>query len=473
MTHDYVSGTETTEGHDQAPLNHYAQRFATRLVVSDTVVVLITVAFSAAIAQKVNADSPVALAAMAVITVALWLLILWGVGSREPALFGVGTTEYARVLKASVILFLLLGTVAYVADFSTPRRFLTIGVPLGTVLLLIERAINRRTLGRSVSRGATLHRVLLVADSCRVESLEGQLTRPKAAGYVIRDVVTVDEHLPAPEEVVSRALEVGADTIVIGTSAPTIHEWTNRLGWMLDNPALTLLIGPDIADIAGPRLRTEPAEGLALIRVDPAALSGPSRLAKRSLDIVGALVALAVLALPMAVLALWVKLDSRGPAFFRQARVGLNGSIFICWKFRTMRVGADHERAALREEFGEDGATFKMQGDPRVTRAGRVLRRFSLDELPQLLNVVRGNMSLVGPRPHPLDDVERYDELAQRRLAVKPGMTGLWQVSGRSNLDWNDGLMLDLRYIGHWSLGLDLLLMARTVTAVLRGTGSY
>ena len=336
-----------------------------------------------------------------------------------------------------------------------------------------DRAINRRLLGHSVSHGATLHRVLLIADEGRVDSLVGQLTRPKAAGYAIRDVVTVGDHLPVPEQVVSHALDVGADTIVIGTNAPTIHEWTNRLGWMLDNPALTLLISPDIADVAGPRLRTEPAEGLALIRVDPAALSGPSRVAKRSLDIVGSLVALAILALPMAMLALWVKFDSRGPVFFRQARVGLNGSIFICWKFRTMRVGADQERAALREEFGEDGATFKMQDDPRITRAGRVLRRFSLDELPQLLNVVRGDMSLVGPRPHPLDDVERYDELAQRRLAVKPGMTGLWQVSGRSNLDWNDGLMLDLRYIGHWSLGLDLLLMARTVTAVLRGTGSY
>ena len=209
------------------------------------------------------------------------------------------------------------------------------------------------------------------------------------------------------------------------------------------------------------------------MRVLSPRFSGPARVAKRAFDIVVSLLLLLVSAIPMLLIALWIRHDSTGPAVFRQPRAGLDGRTFMCWKFRTMLDGSDAQRPQLRDEANLDGAIFKMQDDPRVTRVGRLLRRYSLDELPQLLMVLDGAMSLVGPRPHPLDDVERYDDTARRRLAVKPGMTGLWQVSGRSDLDWDEGVLLDLHYVENWSLALDLVLLARTASAVLRGTGSY
>ena len=187
----------------------------------------------------------------------------------------------------------------------------------------------------------------------------------------------------------------------------------------------------------------------------------------------------------MLLIGLLIRRDSDGPAIFKQTRAGIGSSTFQCWKFRTMYTGADAERAALRKAQLEataaqeldlrDGqsATFKMADDPRITKTGRWLRKYSIDELPQLVNVLKGEMSLVGPRPHPLDDVERYDDVATRRLLAKPGMTGLWQVSGRSDLDWEQAVRLDLYYVENWSLASDLLILLRTVKVVVAGSGAY
>jgi exopolysaccharide biosynthesis polyprenyl glycosylphosphotransferase len=213
--------------------------------------------------------------------------------------------------------------------------------------------------------------------------------------------------------------------------------------------------------------------------------SGPARVAKRALDIVGASLGLLVLGLPMLLIGWLIRRDSPGPAIFKQTRAGVRSETFQCWKFRTMHADADAQRAALRAAQeaaavteGIDlreghAATFKMADDPRITRTGRWLRKYSIDELPQLVNVLKGEMSLVGPRPHPLDDVERYDDVATRRLLAKPGMTGLWQVSGRSNLDWEQAVRLDLYYVENWSLASDLLILMRTVKVVLAGSGAY
>jgi exopolysaccharide biosynthesis polyprenyl glycosylphosphotransferase len=241
----------------------------------------------------------------------------------------------------------------------------------------------------------------------------------------------------------------------------------------MEDTELSLLVSPAIAEIAGPRLAIEPIQGLALVRVEMPRFSGPGRTAKRAVDIVGALLGLVLFALPMLVLAIAIKFTSAGPVFFVQKRAGANGTTFGCWKFRTMYSGADADRAALRAAQNSDSATFKDRNDPRITGVGHFLRRFSLDELPQLFNVLRGEMSLVGPRPHPLDDVEHYDAVATRRLLAKPGMTGLWQVSGRSNLEWNDAVMLDLYYVENWSLSLDLIIILRTSKAVITGRGAY
>ena len=236
---------------------------------------------------------------------------------------------------------------------------------------------------------------------------------------------------------------------------------------------MSLLVSPALADVAGPRTSIEPVEGMALLRVDMPRFSGPARVVKRTIDVLASALGLIVLAIPLLLMAAAIKRDSPGPVFFKQRRAGVDGSTFVCWKFRTMHVDADAQREALREQAEDSGAIFKMTQDQRITRVGRFLRRFSLDELPQLFNVLVGDMSLVGPRPHPLDDVERYDDIATRRLLAKPGMTGLWQVSGRSDLTWAQAVTLDLYYIENWSMSLDMIIFLRTVKAVLTGQGAY
>ena len=286
--------------------------------------------------------------------------------------------------------------------------------------------------------------------------------------------MTLSESIdPDPELVVADAIAAGADTLLY---APGNHDdptWPRRLGWAMEDTELSLLVSPALADVAGPRMSIEPVEGMALLRVDMPRFSGPTRVVKRTIDVVGSLLGLIVLAIPVAIVALLIKRDSPGPVFYRQLRAGVGGSTFMCWKLRTMYCDADQERAALRRLATDDGATFKMVRDPRVTPFGHFLRRYSIDEMPQLLNVLVGEMSLVGPRPHPLDDVERYDDVATRRLLAKPGMTGLWQVSGRSDLDWSEAVTLDLHYIENWSMALDMIILLRTGKAVLSGKGAY
>ena len=245
----------------------------------------------------------------------------------------------------------------------------------------------------------------------------------------------------------------------------------------MEDTELSLLVSPAIAQIAGPRLSIEPIQGLALVRVEMPRFSGPAKVVKRVIDLVGSTLLLILLAIPLAVIAVSIRGTSKGPIFFKQVRAGVGGTTFSCWKFRTMVPEAEGMRDELRAEAeqvsGADGATFKLERDPRITTVGRGLRRFSLDELPQLFNVWLGQMSLVGPRPHPLDDVSRYDDVATRRLLAKPGMTGLWQVSGRSDLDWEQAVLLDLYYVENWSLALDAIIVLRTAKAVVTGSGAY
>lgn len=197
-----------------------------------------------------------------------------------------------------------------------------------------------------------------------------------------------------------------------------------------------------------------------------------SRAVKRVVDFVGAAVLLLLLVPMLLVAAVAVKADSPGPVLFRQRRMGRDGEEFDVLKLRTMRLGAEQARASLAARNEGDGHLFKIREDPRVTAVGRLLRRYSLDELPQLVNVLMGHMSLVGPRPLPVEDSAFTGE-ARRRLLVRPGLTGLWQISGRSDLAWEDALRLDLQYVDSWSVWLDLAILLRTPTVVLRGEGAY
>jgi exopolysaccharide biosynthesis polyprenyl glycosylphosphotransferase len=246
-----------------------------------------------------------------------------------------------------------------------------------------------------------------------------------------------------------------------------------RLAWQLEKDAVDLVVAPALMEVAGPRTSIRPVAGLPLLHVEHPELSGGRRLAKSAFDRVGAGLALIFLWPVLACIAVAIRLDSKGPALFRQVRVGRDGREFTVLKFRTMVPDAERRKAALVQYNDHDGVLFKIRNDPRITRTGGWLRRYSLDELPQLINVLRGDMSLVGPRPPLPEEVAQYGDDVRRRLVVRPGMTGLWQVSGRSDLSWEESVRLDLRYVENWSLTLDLMILWKTWSAVARGSGAY
>lgn len=264
-----------------------------------------------------------------------------------------------------------------------------------------------------------------------------------------------------------------ADAVVVLPSARLTPWEMRRLHWALAGAGIELCVGTGLLDVTPTRTSVFASGGLTLVRAVPPALGGPRRWVKDVVERLAAILGLALLLPVLLVIGLLIRLDSPGPAIYRQHRVGRDGRLFTMYKLRSMSTSADADRLELVGCNEADGVLFKIQHDPRVTRIGRWLRRTSVDELPQLWNVVRGDMSLVGPRPALPEEVATYDTDPRRRLVVKPGITGLWQVSGRSDLSWPESVRLDVRYVDNWSLGLDLQILLRTVRAVLSHRGAY
>jgi exopolysaccharide biosynthesis polyprenyl glycosylphosphotransferase len=274
-------------------------------------------------------------------------------------------------------------------------------------------------------------------------------------------------------DVVDAVEAAGADTVAVLSCPELDGTELRRLAWQLEESDVDLVVAPALLDVAGPRTTIRPVDGLPLVHVDHPRLSGGRRAAKELFDRASAGLALLLLAPLLLVIGVAIRLTSHGPALFRQTRVGKNGETFTVLKFRSMYVDAEARLAELRAVNEKDSVLFKIREDPRVTRLGRWLRRYSLDELPQLFNVLAGQMSLVGPRPPLPSEVAQYAGDVNRRLVVKPGLTGLWQVSGRSDLSWEESVRIDLRYVENWSLALDAMILWRTVFAVLRSQGAY
>jgi exopolysaccharide biosynthesis polyprenyl glycosylphosphotransferase len=280
-------------------------------------------------------------------------------------------------------------------------------------------------------------------------------------------VTTYDGLLPTVDaENVDTVIVVGADHL-----SPS---YLQQLGWELDERRVDLVVAAALTDVAGPRIHMRQAIGFPLIYVDYPRLSGGRRFVKRMFDLFASMVLIVLLSPVMFVVGLLVKLTSRGPVFYFQDRVGVRGRLFPMFKFRSMVQNADDQLKSLLDAQGTaDTPLHKVADDPRITPVGRFLRRYSLDELPQLFNVLIGTMSLVGPRPQREAEVALYDKHHHRRLLVKPGVTGLWQVSGRSSLDWDDAIRLDLYYVENWSLVGDLVILWRTIRAVLAADGAH
>jgi exopolysaccharide biosynthesis polyprenyl glycosylphosphotransferase len=414
-----------------------------------------------------------------------WLVVLWGNGAYDRRYLGIGTDEFKRVTRTAITLTATISLTAFLTQMAADLSRLTVALVMfgGLVYLTAFRYAARRALGWLRRHGRACHRVLLVGSLVEALEVHAAVTRNPYAGMIPVAVHLSDGYpsartgeLPIPvhagREIVPLVRELGADTVAVCGAASTEPGELRRLAWQLEGTGVDLVVAPQLTDIAGPRVHVRPVEGLPLLYVEEPTLSGVAWLFKNLMDRVVAAVGLLLFSPLLAVIALSIWLSDRGPVFFRQSRVGREGKIFRVWKFRTMYVDAEEQRADLDQLNESDGHFFKIKNDPRVTPVGRFLRASSLDELAQLINVLVGEMSLVGPRPLPAEDGDFLGDV-RRRLLVRPGITGLWQVSGRSDLTWDDAVRLDLYYVDNWSLTFDLTIMWRTIGVVLRTKGAY
>lgn len=419
----------------------------------------------------------------------VWWLMLGAWNSRQSRILGAGPDEYKRVAAASLWLFGLVAIVSYVLRVDTARGYVGIALPAGLAGLLLARWLLRQHLNVSRQNGDSMSRLLLLGGQSAVAHLASSLERVREAGYSPVAAYTPGVHggpsiepesgLPVlgyrPDTAsILKAIETcRADAVAVSAGVQLHPQTLRHLGWELAARNVGLIMAPALTDIAGPRIHTQQVAGLPLIHVTTPTLEGGQRVAKRLFDVVVSAFMILTAAPLMTLIAVWIKIDSRGPIVFRQERVGIGGARFAMLKFRSMVVDAEQQLDGLSQSNEGNEVLFKLRNDPRVTRAGKILRKFSLDELPQLINVLLGSMSLVGPRPPLPSEVEAYESDVRRRLLVKPGLTGLWQVSGRSNLSWQDSVRLDLYYVENWSLAGDFVILLRTARAVLQSTGAY
>ncbi|MEV5824488.1 sugar transferase [Spirillospora sp. NPDC052242] len=426
-----------------------------------------------------------------VLTVALplvWVPVLMLCRAYQPRYIGVGYEEFHRVLRAGFIFTAGIAIIAYASKTDVARGYVVMAMPLGTFLAVVARYRLRKWLHRKRWHGQYMRRVVAVGHRTSVEDLIRLLRQKRYHGMDIAAVclppalVTGDDAVAEVEGVpvlgdfgqtAAVADRVGADSVAVLACPELDGTALRRLAWQIERNDVELVVAPALMDVAGPRISIRPVSGLPLLHVEHPELDGGRKVLKGLFDRAAALAGLLMLSPLLLAVAVLIKTTSAGPVMFRQTRVGRGGREFTVLKFRTMVQDAEARKAELLASNEGDGVLFKMRADPRITRVGRWLRRYSLDELPQLINVLRGDMSLVGPRPPLPDEVAQYGGDVYRRLVVKPGLTGLWQVSGRSDLTWEESVRLDLRYVDNWTLALDLQIIWKTWSAVFRGSGAY
>jgi exopolysaccharide biosynthesis polyprenyl glycosylphosphotransferase len=473
----------------------WTRSYIRRLTVTDAVAIVGSVAIaqlvrfgadSATLSSEVVVYSYTAISAVLILA---WFSVMILSRSREPRVLGTGVEEYRRVARATAALFGTVAVFSYLLKLEIARGYLAVALPLGLVSLLVMRWLWRKWLVKQRSEGRFLSTVVVVGSHSAAAAMAKEFQRIPGAGYRVAgvcvpgwgtgkgDSVNVDGH-PVPvlgdETAVIDALEATRANMVAVSNTEYLGTGGMRaLAWQLEEVDADLVVAPGVVDVAGPRLQIHPVAGLPLLHVDKPQYRGAVKSRKLALDLIGATIWLLLLWPLFLIVAILIKLDSRGPVFYRAERIGLNGKPFAMIKFRTMVVDAEQRRIALLGRNEGAGPLFKMRHDPRVTKVGRWLRRLSIDEAPQLINVLLGQMSLVGPRPPLRSEVATYTGDVHRRLLVKPGITGLWQVSGRSGLSWEESVRLDLFYVENWSLIQDLVIIWRTIGAVFRSEGAY
>jgi exopolysaccharide biosynthesis polyprenyl glycosylphosphotransferase len=416
----------------------------------------------------------------------LWLVSVALAGGYDPRFIGVGPDEFRKVMNAGVCLTAGVAVVAYATKTDIARGYVVVALPSVTIFDLFARYALRKWLHKQRRLGLCLRKVVVVGHAPVVASLTEELRRTTYHGLSVvaaclagrPDKLGLTEIAGVPAvvglgDVADMVKRFEADTVAVLACPEMSGVRLRELAWELEKTDTDLCVAPALLDIAGPRTTIRPVAGLPLLHMDHPEFTGARRVIKTAFDRIFAASALLLMSPLFAVLCVIIRCSDGGPAFFRQVRVGLDGRAFTLYKFRTMVADADAQKDRLVALNETDAVLFKIRNDPRITRVGARLRRWSLDELPQLINVLRGDMSLVGPRPALPEEAALYRDHVRRRLVVRPGLTGLWQVNGRANLSWDESVRLDLRYVENWSFLLDVQILWKTWSAVRRGSGAY
>lgn len=412
-----------------------------------------------------------------------WVVSIALAGGYDARFVGLGPDEFRKVLNVGASLTAAVAVISFVTKSDIARGYIVVALPCATALDLLARCGLRKALHRRRRGGACMRRVIAVGHAARVADLIAELRREKYHGLSIvgacltqGTMLTEIAGIPVVggmHSVSAAVAELAADTVAVVADRDLTKMRLRELAWELEATETDLYVAPALLDVAGPRTTIRPVAGLPLLHVDHPEFSGGRWFIKGVFDKLVAGAALIVSAPLLVMIAFIIVLREGRPVLFRQARVGKDGRTFTLYKFRTMAEDAEQRKAQLADYDEGAGTLFKIRNDPRITLTGRWLRRYSLDELPQLFNVLKGDMSLVGPRPPLQDEVARYTDYVRRRLVVKPGITGLWQISGRSDLSWEEAVRLDLRYVENWSLMLDLQILWKSCPAVVHGSGAY
>lgn len=488
-------GTSTTGevarlgNHPQA---RWLRLYAQQVALTDLAILLIVVAVAQFLrfgSADATASYGIGYPVLGIGIVIVWWISLQLAGSRGRNVIGHGISEYQLVLQATVFVFGLLAIVSVLLKFDMSRLYLAFTFPVGLLGLLLGRRIWRRWLGRQREAGKMILRVLVIGSPENAAEISGWFAKHRDAGFRVTGV-WVPDHVESPSQWLKvadqfipvfgsqRSLDetlelTEAEAAIVSDADHLGHHGLKELTWRLGASGIELFVSPNMIDVAGSRIGMRNVASMPFLHIKEPQYAEAGNWPKLLFDRVVATMILIALSPALIVVALIVKLTSPGPIFYQQERIGLDGKPFKMTKFRSMRVGADAELKALLEAQGTaDQPLFKIDNDPRITPIGRFIRRYSIDEMPQLLDVLRGTMSLVGPRPQRAEEVALYDDGAHRRLRVRPGMTGLWQVSGRSNLSWDEAIQLDTSYVENWSMIGDLQILLRTITAVISSDGA-
>ena len=478
---NFVFTVSERRGRTVSGLAGWTRDYLRRAAMSDFVIAVIC--STLALQLRFGGNITPEYAALSVAFPLLWVMALWLAGAYDDRYIGTGSDEFRKVLNAGVSLTAGLAILSYAVNTELSRSYLMITMPSVTLLDLAVRFAMRKRLHKLRGLGRCMSTVLALGHETAVADLITELRRDSYHGLsVVAACLTGESRSQTVagvqvfgglDDVGSAVRRCGADTVAVLSCNEIDGIALRQLAWELEKTGTDLCVAPSLLDVAGPRTTIRPTAGLTLLHVDHPQLTGPRLVLKEVFDRIAAGAALLLLSPVLAMVAMAIRLSDEGPALFTQTRVGKNGRPFKIYKFRTMVVDAEKRLAELRASNEFDGVLFKMRHDPRITGIGRQLRKWSLDELPQLINVFRGEMSLVGPRPALPDETERYADHVRRRLVVKPGLTGMWQVNGRSDLSWDETVRLDLRYVENWSFALDLQILWKTFSVIFKGSGAY